>query len=517
MAEQPVEEIASPNQPDDRIFTAVHWVMMAVFVLFTALYLYHAGRLIAYPYTTDYGEGFILRHANELANFRNPYQSIENPPWLVVNYPPVYSTLVAVGIKVFGLQFHFGRLLSLLGILVSGFALYRMVMRTTSDRLAAAVAALTWMTAYPVYNWGTHHRVDSVGLAFEALGLLFLLDQARPKAATAFFLLALFTRQTLWVGPLAGYLYLRRFAGPRSAARWFGGLLLAGGFVFAALTLATQGEFFRHLVVYNANKFHWKDVWVMTQNVVMDMMQVSMAFLLYYILRSSSTRRWDLAAYAAPLAIGSFLLVGKIGAATNYLFELTFVAAWCTGLAFAEARVSLPPRHALRLFLPVVLTLSTFFPLHLPHLYGEWRIYDWGGTPSSRSHELTSSLVERLEQVEGPIFSQDAGVALLAGHDLVWDPFVMTQLSEQKMWEIEPFHQMIREKRFNAVVLPCDLDLDPNSWTDGWWSQLSEETARLFHQHYRVVPLAPIDPQNPNPRVRGYFSPFGTNYLYIKR
>ncbi|MBE7490020.1 hypothetical protein HS121_17400 [bacterium] len=132
----------------------------------------------------------------------------------MVHYPPVYPMLVGVGVKAFGPQFHFGRLLSLFGILLAGYCLLRLIREQTGDRFAAWVGALAWITAYPVYNWGTHHRVDSVGIGLEALGLLFLFGGNHLKASAGLFLAALYTRQTLWVGPLAGYLYLRRTRGP---------------------------------------------------------------------------------------------------------------------------------------------------------------------------------------------------------------------------------------------------------------------------------------------------------------
>src|SRR3989304_151024 len=109
------EELPNPVPSERRMEHLVHGALLFVLVGYTLLFLYHAVRLVLYPYQIDYGEGFILNHANELATLRNPYQSIKAPPWLVVHYPPVYPALVAVGVKLFGLQFHFGRFLSLAG------------------------------------------------------------------------------------------------------------------------------------------------------------------------------------------------------------------------------------------------------------------------------------------------------------------------------------------------------------------------------------------------------------------
>ncbi|NUN97041.1 MAG: hypothetical protein HUU16_12775 [Candidatus Omnitrophica bacterium] len=238
----------------------------------------------------------------------------------------------------------------------------------------------------------------------------------------------------------------------------------------------------------------------------------------WHLLRAIGTGRWDLAALCVPFAFGTFLLVGKVGSATNYLFEMTMVACWVTGLTLAEIRHTTPTLHPLRPVLPILLTLGASFPTHLPHFYGEWKIFDWGGTPGRTSGDLTGTLVSRLRQIPEPIFSQDAGVALLSGHKLVWDPFIMTQLTQEGRFDPEPFHKMIRAKEFNALVLPFDTGLGPNAWKDtGWWSQFTEEVAAEIDKAYRAIPASPYDPRTQDPRLRGYFSPFGTNYLYLKR
>lgn len=513
-----MEEITPPAPTEGRMERCLCVALLVVLVVYTLMFLYHAGRLALYPYQIDYGEGFILNHANELASFRSPYQSIETPPWIVVHYPPVYPALVAVGIKLFGLQFNFGRFLSIAGILITGFCLFRMIRYQTSDRLAAWVGALLCVTVYPVYNWGAHHRVDSVGIALEALGLLFLLGRNHLRTAILFFVLALFCRQTLWVGPIAGYLYLRRIDGPRQAAKWFGGLLLAGGCAFALLILLTGGEFYRHIVMYNANKFHWKDVWVMLHNAVMQMMKIQTAFLLYYLMRAATTRQWDLAAFCIPLSIATFCLVGKVGAATNYMFELALAACWATALSFAELRLVLPKGNPLRLLIPTILLLGTLFPVHIPHFYGEWKIFDWGATPERDMEIPTRELCEKLKDIPEPVFSQDAGLSLLSGHQLVWDPFIMTQLADQGRVDETAFQEMIRKKTFSAIVLPFDMDLDPNAWKEGgWWTQFSQGTARVIHENYRVMPSVLVNPNDPDTRNRGYYSLFGVNYLYLRR
>jgi hypothetical protein len=502
----------------NRADKSINALLILLLGFFSLVFLYHAGRLVLYPYTVDYGEGFILDDAIHFAHLENPYTSLDSPPWVVRNYPPVYPGLVSIGVALFGVQFTVGRILSTLGILITGYALGRMVQHQTGDRLAAWVSALLWVASYPVYNRGALLRVDSVGLAFQAIGLLLVLKKNHLNWAIVFFLLGLYTRQTYWMGPIAAYFYLRRLDGARFAARWLLSLLVSGGVIFGLLVLLTRGEFYNHIVAYNANAFYWKDVWRYLHNAMMKYSVVPMAFMFYLIIRAALSGRWDLASCCMPLAIGTFLLSGKVGSATNYLFELTFAGAWATGLGLAELRTLLPLETPFRMIPGLLLCLTTCFPMHLPHLYGEWEIWDWGGTPIASSGAPVGELIERLKTLPEPVLSQDAGVALQSGHELLWHPFVMNQLEQEGRWNPSQLHQMIREEKFSAIVLPVDLHADRENWkAEGYWQQFNARLAYLINDHYQLVPYGPPEIWQVNPRLKGYFSPFGTNYLYLPR
>lgn len=516
-------QIHPPNRQIDRVEAAERGVFaLLLFVLgvFSVFFLYHAYRTIEYPYSIDYGEGYLLNQGNELAHLRSPYQPLEEPPWLVANYPPVYPGLVAVGIKVFGLQYRFGRILSLLGILAAAWALYLLVSRQTENRIAAWAAGLSWLASYPVYSWGTHHRVDSVGIGLEAFGLFFLLRRDRLWPATVFFLLALYTRQTLWMAPLAGYFFLRRMEGPRAANRWFTLLLATGGGIFVLLTLLTGGEFFHHLVTYNANAFHIKDVWRNAHNGLFLTMLLPTLFLIYYLVQSIASRKWDLAAYCIPFAILTFLTIGKTGSATNYLYEIAFASSLAVGMTLAKVQYHLPKGEPFRLLPPLFLAIGVCFPLHIPHFHGEWSINDWGGTPIRSSRLMTDELSARLREIEEPVLCQDSGLSLLSGHPLHWQAFMMTQLHKQGIWNQEPLLERIRNREFKALVLPINFEIDPAASEFAlWWTQFDEDLAHTIRTHYRVAPrINPAANANLDPRlVWGYPSPFGTNYLYKPR
>ncbi|MBE7490021.1 hypothetical protein HS121_17405 [bacterium] len=70
--------------------------------------------------------------------------------------------------------------------------------------------------------------------------------------------------------------------------------------------------------------------------------EAQVAFLLYYLFQSSLYTPVGSGGLLYPVLDCHLLPVGKIGSATNYLFELTLVASWTVGLVIAELRVYLP-------------------------------------------------------------------------------------------------------------------------------------------------------------------------------
>src|SRR5208283_595814 len=104
--------------------------------------------------------------------------------------------------------------------------------------------------------------------------------------------------------------------------------------VFFALDLLTRGQFYKHLVIYNLNPFHWRDVW----NLFFNIIQFYWIFLIFvfialFITITDSEKRLFLFYFLFSLLVS--LSCGKEGSAVNYLIELIVAGSILMGMALA--------------------------------------------------------------------------------------------------------------------------------------------------------------------------------------
>lgn len=194
----------------------------------------------------------------------------------------------------------------------------------------AGLVGLLFLAGHYVWNWSAFTRVDLLAVALSLLGLTLFVEgyvvRCRPRGAwlaLPCFVAAAYTRQSMVAAAFAslGYLVLRD---RRLGFRLIGAYVLAGVGILAALQLATGGQFVRHVVVGNANRFYWQ--------LVFD--QAEAFFRLYHWLlplaavfgvgavatREGRRRGGVLVLYLlGTLAIG--VTAGKVGSNVNYLIE----------------------------------------------------------------------------------------------------------------------------------------------------------------------------------------------------
>src|SRR5438874_10091790 len=102
-------------------------------------YVQHSWNVLTFPWQIDFDEGINLNASWLLSQGTNIYRP--NPPDHFVSsmYPPVYFALNAAALKIFGLNLWSGRLLSLLGALTVGTALWAWVYAETRRHAAGAL------------------------------------------------------------------------------------------------------------------------------------------------------------------------------------------------------------------------------------------------------------------------------------------------------------------------------------------------------------------------------------------
>jgi hypothetical protein len=293
-----------------------------------------------------------------------------------------------------------------------------------------------------------------------------------------------------------GFLLIRR-------PRWFvialaisAGLTLA---IVALLNAATAGQFWLNVISANVNDYDidvtWRTYgqWFRLQGALVVCSGIYVAWDIVAAIRARALQPitvWSLYVVAGS-AMG--LLTGKWGAGPTYLIAAIAASCVCTAGLFARIwraveggggrTVGFQP--AVSAFRPSLVMLGAALVflgqaalnVHLPtsgRLYGPVaRLIGVADRPSSYppypyydsigytqlGHVLGPAdaangweLVKLIREVDGPVWSEEAMLTLLAGKDVVTNPTQLLNLSKNDMLDTSHMIEMIRRRDFGAVV-----------------------------------------------------------------
>src|ERR1039457_2906242 len=124
------------------------------------------------PNGMEFGEGYWLYQAKIWFNGFN--WDISHPPYTVMIYGPIYPTIYALAIKLFGASIVVGRVICLIATAITAIYIY-LITSLRSKKLIAIIAAL-FPFALPFYrDWIMFSRADVVAIMFAVIGLYLFL------------------------------------------------------------------------------------------------------------------------------------------------------------------------------------------------------------------------------------------------------------------------------------------------------------------------------------------------------
>jgi len=472
---------------------------------------------LACPYEVEYGEGILLRNALNIAHGRALYHNFHHYPFTVATYPPVYPLLSAVGVWLMGPSFFFGRLLSMLAAGATGFFIFLMLRRAGVSPFGAAFGAMLFLGAPAVPRWAIVMRVDMVAVAFGAAGLYFALRGGRWLwVAVAMLVLAAYTRQSQ-VGPLvASVVYLLWSRRTREA------LLLAGGFglvslaVLAALQIGSHGWFYQHVIVANMNLWEYKrlvDVWSWAFPTWRWPFLIGAAGCLFALLAPApapgeppDTRnrpeRLFLLYFLCAMALS--ITAGKVGSYVNYMLEPIAAAALMAGVCYEHLARWLGAGWRRVVWVPLWL-LMVAPPARVLATPGRtpYEPYDFQPPAIMAAGQV---LVPLLRATRGDIISEDTGLLLITGHEILLDPHKMSSMSRDGNWDPTELLADINRRRFRFVILTWNPLTEPlDQWNCYGWYRWTKGMGDAIKRNYYLVLkagylylLAPADARHPS-------------------
>jgi hypothetical protein len=340
-------------------------MLVGVHLVFFAIRAWH---VLTFPYPLDYGEGPLLAQVNHLrsgASLPHLYGDPAQPPYLVVNYPPVYlivTSLVAPlldwtlpGSATTPLA---GRLVTFCATLICALLIWRLTLppdpsirRATAGQSGTAlIVALAFLALPIVREWSALMRVDLLGVCLGLWGLL--LTRRLSRRAAIPLALSLLVKPSLIAAPAAALVWLW-FRDRRRALEVAAGMVAIGGAAAGALQVASGGWFWLHVVSANANPWSptlaegfWQD-----QAAILGSLWLGAAFAAALILMRGARRKIPQSNLPPPPAetvhallpivyacFGAYVAfgVGKVGAYANYFLEFYAGAIWLIATVIAQ-------------------------------------------------------------------------------------------------------------------------------------------------------------------------------------
>ncbi len=393
---------------------------------------------------------------------------INQPPYVIANYPPLYMYWVAAANTILKLPlFQAGRFISLLFSILTGSMIGLFSYRLTANRWYGILGAvLFWGHPY-VMIWSSLARVDLMALGFSLLGLWILYRYKDSwigiSLACLCFLASIYTRQTyILAGPLAGFIWLWHHS-RKHALIFLLSLAGSGLLIFGTINAITHGGFYTNIVVANINLYSLNQTISMMLELVRIWPLILLTSLILVILalytrikKSEDVKDQTLAqsfvVYGLiPYTIGALVsaaTVGKIGSNVNYFLELIAVCAvWCTvGLKYlVDKKPVFRYAYLGILFIQLAWVLGYSFLVSQVNTGDMWKSIDKYRSLDQLVKNATGS---------GPVLSDDfMDMIVLSGQPIYYQPFEYGELYYAGLWNPTPLVDQINQREFPLIIV----------------------------------------------------------------
>lgn len=469
--------IAALPLRDGRRALAGAALILAVALTAGAVVKLMAGAWTAFhdPFELDYGEGIVWWQMREIAAGRG-YAPLGVLPAIVFHYPPVYHVVTACLTALTGADpLLAGRAVSVASALASVALIGRLAYAATPREvgrgpglLAAMVAGCAFTGSPTVQYWSTLMRVDLLACALTLAGLWLTVRAVRTPShvwwAALAFALAVYTKQTAVVGPAAAFAVLW-VARPRTAWSFLAVCVGLGLTALAALQVETGGEFVRHVLLYNVNRFD-PDRWrllgytLATQPITLALAAIAAGDAWRRFRRIGRRAMRDhLAAEPADAArllalayllgrVATLPMVLKSGSSDNYLIDLFAAASVLVGPAVASVAAAALRGAAWPRPLLVALVLAGL-PIQNLRL----------AVPSVDQQPAGyARLLAMVRKADRPVVSDDMVLLIRAGRPVVLEPAIVAELAHKGLYDEAALVRLIRARAFAFFVTAAEPD-----------------------------------------------------------
>jgi hypothetical protein len=501
----------SPSRILKLLTVALMILTLLAYLGYLVIYVVYAVDLFRWPFDYDQGEGFELYDALLYSQGEWPYRDNAVYPYYASNYPPLFHLLIIPLLPIFGPRVVAGRLVSFIATLITAGTISVVVRRKVGGWYVPLISGLAFLASNYVYQVGPLCRMHMTMVMFEALAIAFIAEFDHPQHGRRYLILGLlmllcagYTKQmaVFTVAAALSYVFLRDIK--RAIVAGSALALVAGG-IFWFLNVVTEGQWWVNIIQANVNEFDYNQTlflfgqWFRLHALFII---VATGYLVYELF-------WDrLSAYSLwfLFALGAGALSGKWGAGFGYFTTAIAAACLASGLALgrlwngnwrlevggrrleAGGQGAQSGRILLSLLIPLLYLLQAPRMLHLPtsgpvfgslaRLFGvagnliqgdctTFQYHDAMGY-TQLGHLLTpddyaagEEILNYVRTADGPVFSEEAMLSLLAGEPVVTNPTQLLNLYNNGLLDTTEIIERINQQEFGLVVFRAQFYPSP--------------------------------------------------------
>jgi hypothetical protein len=421
----------------------------------------------------DDAEPEILNQAWRLAQGKEIYRSIDEPPYLHAAYPPLYFALVAPLLKLSGLNYLPAKLLSFLSVIALGAALAALS-RRWQTRAGPGWWALCLLCLLPAFFYNSARvHVQMLAVTLSLWSFVLFLRRGNPATILSAILavLAIYTKQTQLALPLALSFYLIRRDRGRLPV-YLATLAIAGLIPFFWLQWKTAGYFWRQTVTLNALSYQVTDLpLVLLHHAGPFFLALGLAGREVWR-RLRERRAEEIDFYFLAVAITTAVSCGRLGAHTQYVVELCVVAVAVMLRAESLPGTSMAWQAAI---------LLLYAPLYIMVEEGPF---------ARASNQAAPEVRKLLDSAPGPVLAQQSSFSLFTRGEIHIQLFHFTALARAGLWDGERLRREVDDRYFTWAVTEFPLeDGDPRA--DDLERFTPEVIETLRRRYRRVATVGP--------------------------
>jgi hypothetical protein len=449
-----------------------------------ALFLFVSIATVVYPRDLDLYESNLFVPAERIALGQPIYgpSVVLSEPFIYATYGPVYYLFVGLLLRLTGLAFWPGRLLSLLATIATALVIYRTIERDDSNKMSAFVGATLFIMMPSTWAFGALQRVDALAAFFSALAIsisLRAIGRLRFIVAGAACTLAVLTKPTIVAGGAAILIWLVLTGRLQQLVMFSIGAV--GVLTIAVIAMILTGNENYLFNLQNAQLPSLLRYLVVNVRGLVQS-QVVFACLVIAVIWFSRARLAPLDSSVTLLFV--YLLFGGViglvtsartGASINYFYEFTTALALVAGFGFSKfASGDLPlPRAAacVLIAMAIVTELMLFRTASVRGRFISLRLKEPFQAMVARDIE---TFVPRSE----PIVSDYQDLILRTGHNLYFNDWTMYRVGSTAMQTC--LRSYLDEKKLGALITNGETKIPGYRLVDGYGYSDPDSTSRMY-------------------------------------